>query len=148
MELTATVAYQLRAAFNAGPEEAQGAMRLLYAERVEIRHVPALPSDGMVHRARLLDVSTREAAAVRSAIPDQHYGEIHIDVDGDRIDVRVAISGTLITGKAVELTSDSTYTVRSGHIAGIEHRMSPKAMAGWAEVASAGGLRVPDQFTG
>jgi hypothetical protein len=88
MELTSAVADQLRAAFHAGPDEAQDAMRSLYAEQVEVRHVPALPSDGVVHRARLLEVSTREAAAVRSAIPDEHYGEIHIDADADRIHIR------------------------------------------------------------
>jgi hypothetical protein len=148
MELTATVADQLRAAFDAGPDEAQDALRSLYAEQVEVRHVPTLPSDGVVHRARLVEVSTREAAAVRGAIPDEHYGDIHIDADGDRIHVRVAIYGTLITGKTIELVSDSTYTVTDGHIAGIEHHMPPEAMAGWAEVATAGGLRVPDQFTG
>ena len=48
----ARVAAQLEAAFNAGPDEAQATLRALYADEMELRHVPALPSDGVVDGAR------------------------------------------------------------------------------------------------
>ena len=140
------VAAQLQAAFNAGPDEAQAVLRALYADEVELRHVPALPSDGIVDGARLRDASGREAAAVKGAIPDLHYAGVEVTVDGARVHVTAWIEGTLATGSTVHLLSDMSCTVRDDRIVGMEHRMDNATMAGWVEVAAAGGLSVPASY--
>ena len=113
---------------------------------MELRHVPALPSDGVVDGGRMRDASGREAAAVKHALPDLHYAGVEVTVEGACVLVKAWIEGTLATGNTVRLLSDMSCTVRDGHIVGMEHRMDNATMAGWAEVAAAGGLAVPASY--
>ncbi len=108
------VAAQLVAAFQAGPDEALEALRSLYAASVELRHVPALASDGTV--------------------------------DGDRFDLRTVIVGTLTTGASVRIPTRMLGTVLDDRIVAIEHVMDAEAIAGWTDVATAGGLAVPAEL--
>ena len=92
------------------------------------------------------EVSGREAAAVKHALPDLHYGGVEVTVAGACVRVKASIEGTLATGSTVRLLSDMSCTVRDGRIVGMEHRMDNDTMAGWAEVAAAGGLAVPASY--
>ncbi|HET6950698.1 MAG TPA: hypothetical protein VFI47_09995, partial [Acidimicrobiales bacterium] len=134
------VAAELAAAFGAGPDEAQRVLRSLYAGSVELRHVPALPSDGVVDGERLAESSGREAAMVRRALPDQRYDGIDVSVDGDRFDLRTVIRGTLADGAAVRIPTRMRGTVLAGRIVAIEHVLDAETIAAWTEVAAAGGL--------
>jgi hypothetical protein len=145
-EDTAGVAQQLATAFEAGPEAAQSALCALYGDTVELRHVPALPTDGVVEGSRLREASSREAAAIRNAIPDYVYDDVHVALVGDRVHVKVRIQGTIATGSPVRLLSEMHCSVRDGRIIGVEHLMGNDTLAAWAEVAAAGGLRVPDEM--
>lgn len=140
------VAEQLETAFKTGPEVAQTVLASLYADQLELHHVPALPSDGTVNGARMRAASGMEAAAIKNAIPDQYYDDVTVEVDGERVHIKVWIRGTLATGKAVRLVSDMFCTVRAGHIVAMEHVMDNDTMAAWAEVAIAGGLKIPEAF--
>ena len=140
------IAEQLRTAFENGPEAAQTALRALYADTLELHHVPPLPSDGTVDGERMREASGREAAAVKSAIPDQHYDNIEVIADRSRVHVKAWIQGTLTTGKSIRVLSEMWCTVRDGRIIAIEHLMDKDAMAGWVEVAAAGGMKVPKRF--
>ena len=142
----AAVAQQLKTAFEAGPEAAQSALCALYADTVELRHVPALPSDGVVEGSRLREASNQEAAAIRGAIPDYVYDDVQIALVGDRVHVKVWIHGTIATGSPVRLLSEMHCSVRDGRIVGVEHIMNKDTATAWAEVAAAGGLRVPDEM--
>jgi ketosteroid isomerase-like protein len=143
---TVEVAHQLSSAFDAGPEAAQSALCALYADTVELRHVPALPSDGIVEGSRLREASSREAAAIRTAIPDYVYDDVQVDRAGDRVHVKAWIQGTTVTGSPVRLLSEMHCSVRDGRIVGVEHLMDKDTLAAWTEVATAGGLRVPDEM--
>jgi hypothetical protein len=140
------VADELRTAFGNGPDAAQAALCSLYNDTLELRHVPPLPSDGTVDGERLREASSREAAAVKSAIPDQRYDKVEVVVDASRVRIKAWIRGTLTTGKGIRLLSEIWCTVRGGRIVAIEHRMGEDAMAGWVEVAAAGGLKAPTRF--
>jgi ketosteroid isomerase-like protein len=138
------IARRLAAAFRAGPADAQSTLRSLYADEVELRHIPALPSDGPVDGTRLREGQDREAAAIGRAIPGYAYDDVNVEVDGDRVHVTAWIHGTLTTGTSVRLRSDMYCTVRDGHVVGLEHVMDDETMAAWMDVAAAGGLAVPE----
>lgn len=141
--LARAVATHLVAAFQAGPDEALAALRSHYAASVELRHVPALPSDGTVDGARLAESSTREAAMVRRVLSDQRYDGVTATVDGDRFDLRTVIVGTLDSGVSVRIPTRMRGAVLDDRIVAIEHVMDAEAIAGWTAVAAAGGLAVP-----
>ena len=79
------IADRLRAAYLAGPDEAQAVTASLYADTVELRHSPPLPSDGPVDASFLKDISAREGGAIRRAIPDMTYDDVQVTVDGDQV---------------------------------------------------------------
>lgn len=137
------VADLLAAAYAKDPETAKATLDSLFAAEVELRHVPALPSDGIVAGARLAEGTGKEAAAITSVLTDLHHEDVEVVADGDRVHVTAFICGTLPTGKAVRLLSDMWCTVGGGRVVGVEHRMDEDTMAAWIEVAVAGGLNGP-----
>jgi hypothetical protein len=149
MELSAgdhdieAVAEQLRAGFAAGPAEAQSTLRALYADLLEYRHRPPLPSDGIVERARLDSGAKKEAGAIGALIPDLRHDAVDVVIDGDHIDVRVRLGGTLPNGDTVHLRSEMAATVVEGRIVAIEHHMDDGIMDEWIQVAAAAGLATP-----
>jgi ketosteroid isomerase-like protein len=142
----AQIAERLKTAFENGPDAAQTELRALYGDTLELHHVPPLPSDGTVDGERMREASGQEAAAVKRAIPDQHYGNVEVVADKSRVHVKAWIQGTLTTGNSIRLLSEMWCTVRDGRIVAIEHIMDEEAMARWVEVAAAGGLKVPTSF--
>ena len=60
--------------------------------------------------------------------------------------VKAWIEGTLAGGSTVRMLSDMSCTVREGRIVGMEHRMDDNTIAGWIEVAAAGGFAVPASY--
>ncbi len=142
MELTDAeqVAHRLEAAYGTSPERAKATLDSLFGAEVELRHVPALASDGPVDGVRLAEGTGKEAAAITGVLADMHHEDVEVVADGDRVHVTAYICGTLPDGKAVRLLSDMWCTVRDGRIVGLEHRMDEATMAAWLEVAKAGGL--------
>ncbi|HEV3354762.1 MAG TPA: nuclear transport factor 2 family protein [Acidimicrobiales bacterium] len=137
-----TVAAALRAALEQGPEAFRGCLGSLYADRVELRHEPALSVDGPVDGRRLAETTEAEAAAITSALGDQHYGAGEVVVDGDTVTVRTSLEGSLPSGEAASLPTHMICGVADGRIAAITHQMGPDAMQAWLRVAEAGGLVV------
>ena len=78
------VADQLAAAYAKDPETAKSTFGLAFAAEVELRHVPALPSDGIVAGARLAEGTGKEAAAITSVLADLHHEDVEVVADGDR----------------------------------------------------------------
>jgi ketosteroid isomerase-like protein len=140
------VACRLAEAYAAGPDAAQSLLGSLYADEMELRHVPALPSDGMVAGARVREVNGQEAQAINGLLSDRSFGDVEIAVEGDLVRVAAVVTGTLADGKAVRLPTDLRLTVRGSRIVGLEHHMGEEAMKGWAEVAAAAGMKVPEAF--
>jgi hypothetical protein len=136
----ADVARQLEAAFRAGPEFAPPAIGRLCADEVTYRHLPPLPSDGVVDGRRLAETTGREAAAIGRAISDQRYGDIELTVDGAEVRVAANVRGILATGASVCLPTQMRCIIDDGKIVAITHVMDGGAMKAWAEVAGAAGL--------
>ena len=149
MELSASsVARALEDALRAGPEVFRSTLGGLYADEVELRHEPPLPSDGLVDGRRLAESSDREAAAIASTIADQRYGDSDVTLDGEVVTVRTALEGTLPDGRAVSLPTEMRCRVGAGRVVAITHALGPDAMRAWAEVAVAGGLIGAEKLLG
>jgi hypothetical protein len=107
---------------------------------LEYRHVPPLPSDGVVDGTRLTESTSREAAAIGRAISEQRYSDIEVTVDGAEVRVVANLRGMLATGAPVCLPTQMRCTIDGGKIVAMTHVMDGGAMKAWAEVAAAGGL--------
>ncbi|MHB8665037.1 MAG: nuclear transport factor 2-like protein [Acidimicrobiales bacterium] len=141
MSATATeVARKLEAGFRAGPAAAPQAIGRLCGDQVEYRHIPALPSDGVVDGTRLAEGTGREAAAIGRALSDQRYTDIEVTVDGTEVRVVANLLGVLATGAAVCLPTQMRCIIDDGRIVAITHVMDGGAMKAWAEVAAAAGM--------
>lgn len=138
--VVAAVAQRLEQAFLEGPAAGQRALRELFADRVEYRHDPPLPSDGVIDADRIARSSRSEASAITSALVDQRHEQVDVVVDGDEVTVHTMTLGTLADGRSVHLPLEMRCRVDGGQIAAITHVMGAGAMKAWAEVAVAGGL--------
>jgi ketosteroid isomerase-like protein len=134
------VAAALEAGLAAGPAAFRRALGSLYADQVEYRHEPPLPSDGFVDGARLGASADREATALTGALADARYGEHEVIVEGDVVAVSSALEGTLPDGRGVSLPLRMRCRVEDGRIAAVTHAMGAEVMRAWAEVAVAGGM--------
>jgi len=136
----AAVARQLEEGFRAGPDVAPQAIGRLCADEVNYRHIPPLPSDGVVDGKRLAESTGKEAAAIGRAISDQRYSDIELTVGGAEVRVAANLRGILATGAPVCLPTQMRCIIDNGRIVAITHVMDGGAMKAWAEVAAAGGL--------
>jgi hypothetical protein len=137
---TGLVAQQLKRAFGEGPAHSRSAFRLLFADKVDLRHVPPLDSDGVVSGKSLADGIDREAAAIGTALSDQRYEHVMVTVEGDVVTVRAELLGCLANGNFVHLPVQSRCTIKGERIVGLEQILDGDAMKAWTEVAVAGGL--------
>ena len=123
---------------------AEPAMASLYADSVELRHTPPLPTDAPLSGAFLRDVSIAETAAARRALPDLARDENSVTVDGNSIRLQSTVTGTLATtGESIKVHTDVVVEVRDGRIVAMEARLGADAMATWGTVLAAGGFEIP-----
>jgi hypothetical protein len=141
------VAGRLEQAFRDGPDISGGVLAGLYADTVDLHHVPALPTDGPVDGRRLAETSQNEAAAISGALTDRQHDDITVTVDGDQIRLRANLVGTLADGTTVSLPLSMRCTIAGGRIVALEHVMEGEAMEAWARVAVAAGIIGPETLT-
>ena len=111
MEAQSIVA-RLRAAKGREREEVLGG---LYAEKVDLRHVPPSEHDGVMSREQLVAGAAAERGLFENAIPD--FNSTHsYEVEGERIVEQFHIRGTLRDGQVLDNRMTITYTVSDGAI--------------------------------
>lgn len=143
MTSAATIAEQLR---TAGSNRGE-LMATLYADQVDLRHVPPLATDGPIPGRLLAEVSLREVAAVEKALADRtEASEIAVEgEDGIRLIGRT--TGTMADGTEVDVTTRVLLTVAAGRVVGLEADLDELSMASWGKVLLAGGFEVPDDLS-
>jgi len=114
----------------------------LFAEQVELRHVPASPNDGPIAGALLATVARREVEAMPRAFDGEVGHDTDIAVEGETIRVRGRVTGTLRDGSTVELRTNTLHTIAGGQIVALESDMDPDSLATWQRVLAAGGMHV------
>ena len=137
------VAERMRAAAD-DPVRSQETLASLFAEQVELRHVPPSSSDGAILGALLAEVSRREVEASGRALVGPVERESEITVEGDAIRVRNLIAGALADGSTVELRTNTLFTVTDGAITALQSDMDAASMATWGKALAAGGFEVPE----
>ena len=121
----------------------------LFAETVELRHVPPSPSDGPIPGSLLSDVSGREVAALARALPDAEQGDSEVTVEDDAVRVRVRTTGTLADGTPIDVVTNTLFTIADGAIVGLQSDMDPASVEAWKQVLAAGAFEAPaDRPTG
>ena len=115
----------------------------LFAETVELRHVPPSPSDGPIPGSVLSAVSGGEVAALARAMPDAEHGDSEITVEGDAVRVRGRTSGTLADGTRVDVETNTLFTIADGAIVALQSDMDPSSVEAWKQVLAAGSFEVP-----
>ena len=126
------------------PERSQQTLASLFAEQVELRHVPPSSSDGPIPGALLSEVSRREVEASGRALVGPVERESEITVEGDAIRVRSRIAGVLADGSTVDLRTNTVFTVTDGAITALQSDMDAASMATWGKALVAGGFEVPE----
>lgn len=138
------VADQLRAA-QGNLIANQEALARLFADEVRLRHEPAHPSDGPLPGRLLAEMSRREVEAVRRALPDAEQSS-EITVEGDGVRMRGRTRGTLADGTAIDVQTNTLFTVADGRIVELHSDMDAQSMEAWGRVLGAGGIEVPPEF--
>jgi ketosteroid isomerase-like protein len=115
----------------------------LFAENVELRHVPARPADGPIAGSFLAEVSRREVEALPRALNDAVHDETEITVEGDAIRVRGRTSGTLPDGTTIEVRTNTLLTIADGVIVALQSDMDAPSTEAWQKVLVVGGFEVP-----
>ena len=114
----------------------------LFAEQVELRHVPASPNDGPIAGALLATVARREV----EAMPERSTARSDT-TPTSRSRARPYTSGAgspgpLRDGSTVELRTNTLHTIAGGQIVALESDMDPDSLATWQRVLAAGGMQV------
>src|SRR5579863_309067 len=117
----------------------------LFAEDVAIHHVPPGPNDGSIPGSRLAAISQQEVEALGRALPDAVHEDPVITVEGEAVRVRGRTSGRLPDGTAIEVRTNTLFTVTDGVIVGLESDMDAESLSAWRTVLTSGGFEVPSQ---
>ena len=121
----------------------------LFADTVELRHVPPSPSDGPIPGRVLSDVSGREVAALARALPDAEHGGAEVTVEGDAVRVRVRTSGVLADGTRIDVETNTRFTIADGAIVALQSDMDAGSAEAWKKVLAAGSFEAPaERLTG
>jgi len=115
----------------------------LFADNVELRHLPARPADGPIAGSFLAEVSRREVEALPRALPDAVHDEAVITVEGDAIRVLGHTSGTLPDGTTIDVRTNTLLTIANGVIVALQSDMDAASMEAWQKVLAAGGFEAP-----
>jgi ketosteroid isomerase-like protein len=142
---TSEIADALRAA-STSTDGAASVLAGLYAEKVELRHVPGLPTDGPVDGALLGEMGRREVAASGRALVRTGDPATQITVEGDDIRMRNRTQGRLEDGTVVDVETNTLLRVSDGRIVELVSEMDDASMQAWGQVLVAGGIEVPEGF--
>ena len=143
----ADVAEEMRAV-AADRTKSRDLLASLFAETVELRHVPPSPSDGPIPGRVLAAVAGGEVAALARAMPDAEHGDSEITVEGDAVRVRGRMSGTLGDLTRIDVETNTLFTIADGAIVALQSDMDAGSVESWQKVLAAGSFEVPAGSSG
>jgi hypothetical protein len=142
------IAARLRADYESPSPDGVPAMATLFADSVELRHDPPIPTDGPIPGATLRDVAIAETRAANRAFTEVVRDNVEVTVDGPSIRVRATTKGTLMTGAAISIDTDVVVEVRDGEIVAMNAHLGDENTARWREALEAGGFERPGGSAG
>ena len=133
------IAEQMRSVAH-DPVKSREVLAGLFAETVELRHVPRRASDGPIPGRLLAEVARRESEAVARALPDLIADDPEITVEADAVRVRRHTTGTLVDGSTIDVRTNTLFGIGDGAIVALQSDMDEASMQAWRTVLAAGGL--------
>lgn len=118
----------------------------LFAESVELQHVPRSSTDGPIAGRLLAEIARRESEAVVRALPDIIHDDPEITVEAGAIRVRRRTVGTLLDGTSVDVRTDTLFSITDGEIAALQSDMDASDRDTWQRVLAAGGFLPPGRM--
>jgi ketosteroid isomerase-like protein len=111
------MAQHMRKAYAAGFAEGMAGPTSFFADKVEIRYVPARPFDGFIDGKKMHQFQPTEAAVYRKVIPDGRLEDVNVYTRADdQIIVVMTMKGTLRDGTAFLHPATMVYDVKNGEI--------------------------------
>jgi ketosteroid isomerase-like protein len=140
------IADQLRAEAAAPGEGGPSVMGSLYADTIELTHLPARAADGPISAAELRDISIADMAAVNRGLTERVFEQPRITVEGSAIRIQSTMRGTMASGDPIKVDNDVLLEVRDGKIVGLQAHRDEESWAQWFKVLSAGGFDPPAEW--
>jgi ketosteroid isomerase-like protein len=135
------VAEKLRASYAESWEAGRASVATFFAETVEVRHQPPLPTDGLTPGAEVGEASTAEFGAYKNMLTDFRE-ETTISVDGDRVICDVVLAGAMADGTEVRAPVKQVLTIKGDVATKNEVSLEPEVLAQLIEIVTAGGKPV------
>jgi hypothetical protein len=140
------IAELLRADAEAPQAGRPSVMSSLFAETIELSHVPPLPADGPITADLLRAISVADMAAVSSGLLNRVAEKASITVEGSSIRIRSSLRGNLATGKPINVDNDVLIEIRDGKIVALQGHRDEDGWAQWFEVLEAGNFDPPAEW--
>jgi hypothetical protein len=131
------VAQRLEEAAHESPEVFDTVGHGLWAdEGALVGHTPPQPIDGFMQREPVMEAHRGLTRAIRHAMPDFHFENVHADVTGDVIDFAYDQLGTLADGTRLAVTVNIRLAVRDGRIHEVTTAFDHEAMGRFLKLGS------------
>jgi ketosteroid isomerase-like protein len=118
-------------------------MASLFADTVELTHVPPLPADGPIAASDLSEISAADMQAVSRGLHNRSADQPSISVEGSSVRIRSTMRGTLANGDPIRVDGEVLLEVRDGRIVALQSHRDPESWAQWFKVLAAGHFEPP-----
>jgi hypothetical protein len=115
--------------------------RELLADKIEVRHVPAMPTDPEIVDKK--DFGKQDRAALKRAMKDFRMDVISTVPEGNAFTINLVLTGTPSSGNAYSSRLSLRFIVADGVVAGLEARQDPAERAMLEKIEREGGYRAP-----
>jgi ketosteroid isomerase-like protein len=140
------LAEQLQAEVDTPQEGEPSVMSSLYADTIDLRHVPPRSADGPIEASLMREISVADMDAVSRGLLERTFDPPSIKVEGDSVRIRSAMRGTLATGEAVTVNNDVLLEVRDGKIVALEAHRDDESWSNWFKILKAGKFDPPQAW--
>ena len=140
------IASRLVAANEEGFLSGRVAVHELVTDPVDIFHFPEWPGDGPMPRCRFLSIGEDEDRAWIEAMPDFRQEDVSASVNGDVIELKRTLCGTVPSGREVRIPLRNLYSVSDGKIDRIEPRLTRDLMEEIRHVLGQGGFDTDAEY--
>ena len=140
------IARRLVAANEKGFLPGRAAVHELATDPVDIFHFPEWPGDGPMRRDRFMSIGEDEDRAWIEAMSDFRQEDISASVNGDVIELKRTLCGTLSGGREVRIPLRNLYSVFDGQIYRIEPYLTRELMEEIRSVLGQGGFDTDTEY--
>ena len=114
--------------------------RDLLAAKIEVRHIPAMPTDPEIIDRRLFG---SDLPSLKSALSEFRMDVVSTTVEENAFTIKLVVSGTRTNGVKYSSPMSLRFVVKNGVVIGLEAAQDPTERATLGEIAVEGGFKAP-----